>query len=40
MAELYAVIDGSSTQAPTAQMYFDGLMSVYFSPKMFRNNFV
>jgi len=32
MAELYAVIDGSSTQAPTAQMYFDGLMSVYFSP--------
>lgn len=37
MAELYAVIDGSSTQAPTAQMYFDGLMSVYFSPKMFEN---
>ena len=37
MAELYAVIDGSSTQAATAQTYFDGLMSVYFSPKMFDN---
>jgi ribose transport system substrate-binding protein len=37
MAELYAVIDGSSTQAGTAQTYFDGLMSVYFSPKMFDN---
>ena len=37
MAELYAVIDGTSTQAGTAQTYFDGLMSVYFSPKMFEN---
>jgi ribose transport system substrate-binding protein len=37
MAELYAVIDGTSAQAPTAQKYFDGLMSVYFSPKMFEN---
>jgi len=37
MAELYAVIDGTSAQAPTAQTYFDGLMSVYFSPKMFEN---
>ncbi len=37
MAELYAVIDGTSAQAGTAEMYFDGLMSVYFSPKMFEN---
>ncbi len=37
MAELYAVIDGTSAQAATAEMYFDGLMSVYFSPKMFEN---
>ena len=37
MAELYAVIDGTSTQAATAKTYFDGLMSVYFSPKMFEN---
>lgn len=37
MAELYAVIDGTSAQAATAQTYFDGLMSVYFSPKMFEN---
>ena len=37
MAELYAVIDGTSSQAATAQTYFDGLMSVYFSPKMFDN---
>ncbi len=37
MAELYAVIDGTSPQAATAQTYFDGLMSVYFSPKMFEN---
>lgn len=37
MAELYAVIDGTSSQAATAQTYFDDLMSVYFSPKMFEN---
>ncbi|MDA3846257.1 MAG: substrate-binding domain-containing protein [Vallitaleaceae bacterium] len=37
MAELYAVIDGSSSQAPTADIYFDDLMSVYFSPKMMTN---
>lgn len=34
MAEMYAVIDGSSDQAPIAQTYFDGIMSVYFSPQM------
>ncbi len=37
MAELYAVMDGTSSQAATAETYFDGLMSVYFSPKMFEN---
>lgn len=37
MAELYAVIDGSAAQAGTAKTYFDDLMSVYFSPKMFDN---
>lgn len=37
MAELYAVIDGSASQAPTAEMYFDDMMSVYFSPKMMTN---
>ena len=37
MAELYSVIDGTSNQAPIAQKYFDNLMSVYFSPKMFEN---
>lgn len=37
MAELYAVIDGTSDQAATAQTYFDDMMSVYFSPKMFEN---
>lgn len=37
MAELYSVIDGSSTQAPVAQEYFDDMMSVYFSPKMMEN---
>jgi len=37
MAELYAVIDGSSSQAPTADVYFDDIMSVYFSPKMMTN---
>ncbi len=37
MAELYEVIDGTSTQAPTAEMYFDDMMSVYFSPKMMTN---
>lgn len=37
MAELYAVLDGSSSQAGTANMYFDDMMSVYFSPKMMTN---
>jgi hypothetical protein len=37
MAELYAVIDGTSSQAPTAGRYFDDMMSVYFSPKMMTN---
>ncbi|MDD2533102.1 MAG: substrate-binding domain-containing protein [Eubacteriales bacterium] len=37
MAELYSVIDGTSPQSATAQMYFDDMMSVYFSPKMFEN---
>ena len=37
MAELYAVIDGTSSQAGTAQTYFDNIMSVYFSPKMMEN---
>jgi ribose transport system substrate-binding protein len=34
MAELYSVIDGTSAQAGIASDYFDGLMSVYFSPQM------
>lgn len=34
MAELFAVIDGSSSQAPTAAKYFDDMMSMWFSPKM------
>jgi ABC-type sugar transport system substrate-binding protein len=34
MAELYSVFDGSSAQAPTADKYFDNVMSVYFSPSM------
>jgi len=34
MAELYEVMDGSSSQAPLAEKYFDDMMSVYFSPKM------
>lgn len=37
MAELYAVMDGSSSQAGTAATYFDNMMSVYFSPKMMEN---
>lgn len=37
MAELYSVIDGTSSQASIAQTYFDDLMSVYFSPKMMEN---
>lgn len=35
MKELYSVIDGTSPQAATAKTYFDDMMSVYFSPKMF-----
>lgn len=34
MAELYAVMDGSSNQSDLANQYFDDMMSVYFSPKM------
>ena len=37
MAELYAVIDGSSAQAGVAQTYFDGLMSMNFNPNMMIN---
>ncbi len=37
MAELYAVIDGTSTQAPIAEQYFDGLMSMNFNPNMMIN---
>lgn len=37
MAELYAVMDGTSAQAATAATYFDDMMSVYFSPKMMEN---
>ena len=37
MQELYNVIDGSSSQGPVAQKYFDDMMSVYFSPKMMTN---
>ena len=37
MAELYAVIDGTSTQAPIAKQYFDGLMSMNFNPNMMIN---
>ena len=37
MAELYAVIDGTSAQAPTAAKYFDGLMSMNFNPNMMIN---
>ena len=37
MAELYAVIDGSSSQAAIAQKYFDGLISMNFNPNMMIN---
>lgn len=37
MAELYSVIDGTSSQAEIASTYFDDMMSVYFSPKMMTN---
>ena len=37
MAELYAVMDGTANQAGLAKQYFDGLMSLYFSPKMMSN---
>jgi len=37
MEELYAVMRGTDAQSATAQKYFDGLMSVYFSPYMFYN---
>ena len=37
MAELYSVIDGTSSQSEIAQTYFDDMMSVYFSPKMMEN---
>lgn len=34
MAELYAVMEGTSSQSALADQYFDDMMSVYFSPKM------
>ncbi|MDR1432234.1 MAG: substrate-binding domain-containing protein [Propionibacteriaceae bacterium] len=34
MAELYAVMDGSSNQSALAGQYFDDMMSVSFNPKM------
>jgi ribose transport system substrate-binding protein len=34
MQELYDVIAGSAPQSAIASEYFDGLMSMYFSPKM------
>lgn len=34
MQELYDVIGGSAAQSKIADQYFDGLMSMYFSPKM------
>lgn len=37
MAELYAVLDGTSPQTGVADTYFDDMMSVYFSPKMMEN---
>ena len=37
MAELYSVIDGSSSQSETAATYFDDMMSMYFSPVMMSN---
>ncbi|MDR1703586.1 MAG: substrate-binding domain-containing protein [Clostridiales bacterium] len=37
MAELYAVMDGTGAQSPTAEQYFEDMMSVYFSPKMMQN---
>jgi len=37
MAELYSVMAGTSDQSATAKTYFDDMMSVYFSPKMFEN---
>lgn len=37
MAELYAVMDGTSDQAAIAETYFDDMMSVYFSPAMFKD---
>lgn len=37
MAELYSVIDGSSSQSETVATYFDDMMSMYFSPVMMSN---
>jgi hypothetical protein len=34
MQELFNVIDGSSAQAAVANKYFDGLVTLWFSPKM------
>lgn len=34
MQELYDVMEGKSDQSAIADQYFDGLMSMYFSPKM------
>lgn len=37
MAELFAVMDGSSSQAGLADEYFDNMMSMWFSPKMMQS---
>jgi ribose transport system substrate-binding protein len=34
MAELFAVMDGSSSQSALADQYFDDMISMWFSPKM------
>lgn len=37
MEELYQVMRGESSQSAIADQYFDGLMSVYFSPSMMKD---
>ena len=37
MEELYQVMRGESSQSPLADQYFDGLMSVFFSPTMMKD---
>jgi len=34
MQEMYDVMNGSSAQSYLADLYFDDMMSVYFSPEM------